>query len=92
MAERYGLPGEVVSYVMRESEYKLVPSATVISEHADDFKARPFNVYYIATVTATFARFVKECMRVDDRRAEHRFFPGRKFLLSEAYGKCSSKE
>jgi len=87
MNERYGLPGDIVAFIMRESDYKLVPAATVISEHAEDFRAPPFCVYHIAVVSSIFSRFVKECVRVDDRKATHHFLPGRKFNLSPAYGK-----
>ncbi|NEI71037.1 hypothetical protein GR212_15770 [Rhizobium lusitanum] len=73
---QHGLSVNVIDEVMRQSPYAPKPAGMVRNDHVDA-DGSLYAVYWQKDVTATFNRFVKECVSVTAFMFTHPFIEGR---------------
>lgn len=70
MQQKYGIPARIVDLVMRQMPYSPKP-AGMVKNQREEAQSSSYAVYCIKDVNTTFARFVKECVRVTATKVTH---------------------
>lgn len=79
----FGLSAETIDEVMRQSPYSPKPAGTVKNLH-ESADGSTYTIWWKKDVTATFHRFIEECIQVTRTRCIHPYIEGRFKLIKDA--------
>jgi hypothetical protein len=74
--KQYGLPDRIINEIIRQSPYAPKPAGMVKNAN-EAAQGNSYAVYWIKDVSAVFARFVGECVRITTTQVTHPLVDGR---------------